>query len=227
MRKVMLATSLYTTFLFSTTYGATVFDFEPIDLGTPVPFVHAGEISATFNSSDESVFSIVPSFFFTLTGNTLADVDPLPHPLDIVFSSPVTSISLVFALNDPSSSGTLTLMAYSGGTGGTVIGSASTGASIPPGAFFAEGSIAFSMVGVAFDAVSISSTAPDLAIDNITVTPVPEPEMMGLILIAIGIFALRRRFALMLIQAIETTNHAQCVGPDQTLIQMNDSAQLN
>jgi hypothetical protein len=157
---------------------AGVIDFESVPLGASTPFeVRGGAVTAYFSSRDESGFSISPSFTTTLTGNILMDDDAPSHDLDILFSSPLTSISLLFALNDPTTTSTLKLTAFSGGVGGVLIGSISAhGSLIDPFAIFPEGTISFQ--GRSFDTVSISSTAPDFAIDSLSLQPVPEPSFI-------------------------------------------------
>ncbi len=171
--------------------AVVVYDFEPIPEFTLTPFVHPGAITATFSSVDDPAFFVFDAGFSALTGHVLLDGDPLFHTLDIVLSSPVTSMALLFALNDPGATTSLLLTAFSGGIGGTVVGMTSAMGVVPPGFSFPEGSLFFA--GGVFDAVSISSTAMDFALDDIMVTEVPEPTSLVLMLAGLAGVALVRR----------------------------------
>src|SRR5262245_55541330 len=104
--------------------GATIFDFESVPgLTTPFNDTSAG-ISASFRSPDGAVFSSSgPVLLVSLSGQVLADSDAPSHLLNITFDRRVDSISMNFALNGPS--GTFSLNAFLGGTGGAVVGSTS------------------------------------------------------------------------------------------------------
>lgn len=176
--------------------AATVFTFDSDPNGQSTAFTDTvGGLSVTFSSpNDPGGFSIGPSFFSTLTGQILADPGPAnvnSIPLRLSFSSLLTDVSLLFATN---SNGPvpITLMAYLGGTGGTLVGTSTVSGTIPNGFTFPEGSISFS--GSVFDTIVLSSGAQDFAIDNVSATVVPEPGQLGMV--ALGLAALgwyRRR----------------------------------
>lgn len=163
------------------------FNFDSDATGTFTPFTDTNNgISAAFSSpADPGGFGIIPASstgFVTLSGQVLIDPGPAGAnniPLDITFSQQIASISFLFALNDPSNT---TSMDLSTGAGGT----ASATGTIPPNHSFPEGSLSFS--GKPFTTVTLSSLAPDFAIDDLVVTTpsasVPEPG--SLLLLAAG-----------------------------------------
>jgi hypothetical protein len=174
--------------------AATVFTFDSDITGTAPTFTDTvGGLSVTFTSpSDPNGFSIGPSTFSTLTGQILADGpgNASPLPLTLTFSAPLTNISLLFATN--SGAGVpLFLNAYSGGAGGTLVGTASASGSIPPGFGFPEGSLSFG--GAVFDTIVLSSTAIDFAIDDVSATLTPEPGSWGTAALGLGFIALLYR----------------------------------
>src|SRR5687768_7339093 len=81
------------------------------------------------------------------------------------------------------------------GLGGTPVGSTSGTGTVPPGFTFPEGSVSFP--AETFDAVRITSTAIDFAVDNINVeadTVMPEPGSIALTLSGLaGVVAVSRR----------------------------------
>lgn len=181
-------TVLYVTLFCVPLSASTVFTFDSDITGTAPTFTDTvGGLSVTFTSpSDPNGFTIGPSTFSALTGQILADGpgNASPLPLTLTFSAPLTSISLLFATN----SGTgvpLFLNAYSGGAGGTLVGTASASGAIPPGFGFPEGSLSFG--GVVFDTIVLSSTAIDFAIDNVSATLTPEPGGWGTAALGLGL----------------------------------------
>ena len=146
-------------------------------------------MTATFSSPDGAVFSVAASFFSGLTGRVLLDNDLPLHALVIGFSSSSTYISMNFAVNGTPTN-TFTMQAFSGGVGGSLVGTVITTGSIPAGFTFPEGRITFS--GLAFDTVRLTSNAQDFAIDNVLLTP--EPASVGFVFLGLtASMALARR----------------------------------
>jgi len=176
--------------------AAPIFTFDDVAAFTTVPFSSTSEgITATFGELDAgAAFLVGISFFSTLTGNVLLDADPVPHTLTVTFSAPFNVISLLFALNGPETN-TFTLTALLGGLGGAIVGSATATGAIPPGAAFSfpEGQISFT--GALFDAIELTSSAPDFAIDRVALsspTPVPEPGTLFMVALGSLVIASRR-----------------------------------
>jgi hypothetical protein len=172
--------------------AAATYDFEA-QLGSSTPFsITNNGVTATFTSpADPGGFIVVPTFLSTLPGNTLADgpAGLSDIPLDIAFSEPIASISLLFALDTSDATIPLNLTTNSGG-------STSAAGSLQPSGLV-EGSLSFS--GTAFTSIELSTTAPDFAVDDITVTtsevtPTPEPGTWSLLVAGLGgLAAVRRR----------------------------------
>ena len=167
--------------------AATVtFNFDSDATGKATAFTDTvGGISATFTSpADPGGFAIFATFFQSLTGNVL--LDPGPAGLNnlglaIQFSTPLTLISLNFATNSAAG----VLLNLSAFNGASLVGSSSASGIIPAGFTFPEGILSFA--GGPFDRVTLSSTALDFAIDNVTVTSaVPEPAPLFPVLATLG-----------------------------------------
>lgn len=173
-----------------------VFNFDADSLGTATAFTDtANGLSATFSSNgDPGGFVIYQSMFETLTGNVLGDPGPAGQDnlmLDVSFSNELTAVTLNFATSDFVTASPLTLQAYQGST---LVGSTAQTGMFLSGFDFPEGEIAFD--GAAFNRIAISSAATDFAVDNITVSAVPEPASLvylatGLLCLAMG--SLRRK----------------------------------
>jgi hypothetical protein len=178
-----------------------VFNFDSDTPGTSTTFTDTDNgISATFSSSaDPGGFVVYPSIFETLTGNVLGDPGPAGAngiPLDIDFSQNLSAITLDFATADFSAASPLTITAYENTN---LVGSNTSVGEFLSGFTFPEGEIAFD--GATFNNVVISSSSPDLAVDNIEVATAaasPEPGTLtmiasGLLLAAIGTLRSRAR----------------------------------
>ena len=96
--------SLLTIAIFSASAGADVtFDFETISEGTTTPFsVTASGVTATLSSLNGGLFSVADSagLFTILAGNVVWDPGFEFYPLDIVFSEPMATITISFALGE-------------------------------------------------------------------------------------------------------------------------------
>jgi len=187
----------------ATAEAATIFNFDTDNLGTSTTFTDTvNGLSATYSSAaDPGGFIIYSSMFETLTGNVLGDPGPAGQDglsLDIGFSGELNAIDLNFATADFTTPSPVTLTAFQNSQ---QVGSTTTSGMFLSGFVFPEGEIAFD--GTNFNKVVISSTAPDFAVDNITVavsnvgvSSVPEPDPLSLIGIGSGFLmlgSLRRR----------------------------------
>jgi hypothetical protein len=183
--------------LCSAANATTQFNFDNDNLGTSTNFTDTvNGLSASFSSSaDPGGFTVMPSFFDTLTGNVLGDPGPAFEDglaLDISFSKTLSALSLDFATADFGSPSLFTLVAFENGT---QVGSASATGTVPDGFYFPEGEISFS--GATFNSIELSTAAPDFAIDNINANiaaPTPEPSsllLLGTGLLALGLLARR------------------------------------
>jgi hypothetical protein len=152
-----------------------LYNFEDVALNTSTPFADTESgITAHFSSTPAGGFTITTSFWVSpISGHVLYDPGPSGAssiPLDVTFSSPLTSVTLDFATDGASP---FTLNTYSGGIGGTFIGSSTVTGVVPVGGSFPQGVISFSSV-TPFDSIIFSaSSAPYFAVDNIDVQPVP------------------------------------------------------
>lgn len=172
MMKFLAAATLILSACSAYVHAAT-FDFESIVPNTTTPLgITDGGITATFSSQDGPVFFVgtpPPTAFQNFIGNVLLDDDPSTHALDILFSTPLRSITLVFSLNGPESSLLLTAT-----SGIVVIDSASAMGKLSPGFPFPEGKISFSS-SVPFDGIRLTASVQDFAIDNVMAAAIPEP----------------------------------------------------
>jgi hypothetical protein len=176
--------------------AATVFNFDGDALGTSSNFTDTQNgVAATFSSpADPGGFVVYSSIFQTLTGNVLGDPGPAGAndiALSVAFNLNLAAVTLDFATADFGSPSPFTLAAYENST---LVGQASATGSFPPGGDFPEGQISFS--GKNFNQLVLSSSAPDFAIDNVSVTTAPEPAaiaLLGASLLVAGVPALRRR----------------------------------
>jgi hypothetical protein len=191
----------------------SIFNFDADALNTPVPFSDTNNgLTASFSAFDTngpgpSAFIVFNNGFVNFGGgNNLYENDQIPpfppgqttgfqnFTLQILFSSPVNSVTFPFALNAPGGN-TLTLTAFSGGT---QIGQIVSGPSTPFGNSYSYGTLAFNP-GQTFDELQLGNAfefaLDDLATTNVTpVSGVPEPASVALMFFGLaGILAYVRR----------------------------------
>lgn len=107
-------------------------------------------------------------------------------PIDISFSEFLQSASLDFATDNlPFVSTLVTVKAYRGGPNGLLLATLGTPGAIPPGFNFPQGVATISAAG--FDTLVISGAQPGLAVDNLTVSTVPEPGPLGMFVLLSGL----------------------------------------
>lgn len=156
---------------------AAQFDFESVVLGTSTPLsLTNGGLTVTFSSPDPGVFVVGNSFFSALVGKMFYDADSAFHTLGISFSAPINYLQFNFAL-DGAVTTQLNYSMFTGGLAGTLVGSGSATGTIPGGFTYPEGLLSLSGL---FDAVQLTATAQDFAIDNLST--IPEPGMAAVIL---------------------------------------------
>jgi hypothetical protein len=163
------------------------YTFDDVAQGTAAPFYDTRNgLTASFSTTG-AVCDISSLGFSLQSGNALISnfcVTQATSPIDVAFSSPLTDISMDFALTAPT---TLTLTAF---MGGEQVGSVSATGS---DTFFPEGVLEFS--GVQFDSLRLSTPNVAMSIDNMAAT-VGTPEPSSLLLIgaaAVPLFILKFR----------------------------------
>jgi len=179
---------------FSTALFAGDFNFinGDVPIGTTTTFQDTNNgMTATFSSpADPGGFATTTNFFSFQGWQILADPGPAGAaniPLTISFSGTLRDISMNFGLDGQS--GPLELEAF---LGGKLVGTTTVNGAVPPGGYFAEGTISFAGD---FDSVElISSDTPYFAIANIGADPLPEPSSLMLLVPAlVGVGGVLRR----------------------------------
>ena len=176
--------------------SVVTYDFEDAALGaaTPLSLTEQG-LQANFSgSSDPDAFEVsysvagtLPATYATFTGAFLtvgSTFGAAGSALTISFARAIHSLSLLFALDDPSSATRLSATTDTG-LAGSATGTLRTGYSYPEGRL--------TVAGGWFDSVTLSSDALDFSIDTVVVDT-PEPASLLLTLGALtALTATRRR----------------------------------
>jgi hypothetical protein len=171
------------------------YDFEDLPLGRMQSLTDSkGGVVATLTTTDPSGLgvsqnsgtSFAPPFMGHFVSNGTG------FPIDISFSSPLDSASLDFGTDNLAGISTLvTVKAYEGGPSGVLLFASSTLGSVTAGFSFPQGAINISAPG--FDTLVVSGAQPGLAIDNLTVSTVPEPGSLGMLVVLSGFLGLVKR----------------------------------
>jgi len=112
-------------------------------------------------------------------------------PIIVTFSTSLDSASLDFGINNlPGVSNLITLRAFSGGMSGTLLAT-STALGIPGASQFPQGNVSISAAG--FDTLVLSGQQPGLAMDNLIVSTVAEPDSFSMLVVAGLLFLHRSR----------------------------------
>jgi hypothetical protein len=200
MTAIIRSLALAITLSFASQYGkaTSVYNFESAFVGESTPFTSLSNgVIATFSSNGpDGEFAIYTSFFGTLSGNVLLnpgpDVSPntVPYDLRIDFDHDLDQVFLRYALNAPVGTSVALRTLLSGEEVGSTIGIASA----VVGSDFPEGSLTWS--GGRFNQVILSSTALNLAVDDVSVEIAPEPsavKMMPILALLLVLRALKIR----------------------------------
>jgi len=162
--------------------AGTIFDFESNTVPTSTTFTDTvGSLIATF--AGPATVCASGGLFASLTGNVLIQSFCAPNnvgPLTISFNSNITSLSLDFATSGGPAS--LSLAAFENGT---PVGTNNSVSSDPLGYFDGEGVASFTGL---FNSVTLTSS-DFIAIDNVSVSAVPEPASTGMLLAALALLS--------------------------------------
>ena len=167
-----------------TAHAALVtYDFEDVPLGRVPSFTDTrGGVALNFSTLDPSGLEVyqnsglflLPPFMGHAVSNGTG------FPIVMQFSVALGSASLDFGTDNLSGvSPSVTLKAYEGGTSGVLVANISTVGTVPLGGEFPQGIAMISAPD--FDTLVISGAQPGLAIDNLTVSTVPEPSLTLLV----------------------------------------------
>jgi hypothetical protein len=174
------------------------YDFEDLPLGRVQSFSDSkGGVIATFTTLDPSGLDVyLNSGTFLLppfAGQSVAN--GTGFPITITFSASLESASVDFGTDNLAGVSTLfTMKAYRGGPNGILLATSTTPGIFPDGpSSFPQGIGSISAPG--FDTLVVSAPQPGLAIDNLTITTVPEPGYLTIFIVLTGLFcwAYRRR----------------------------------
>jgi hypothetical protein len=171
---------------------STVYTLENVPVGTTGPFcVTQDGVTAQFSSDSGPQFFVVANnstygFQPPFSGNVLTDGNNGQHQgLLVTFSTPIRTVSVDVGAGVQIEPGgdSFDLIAYSGGFGGTEIGSTAVkGTTDPYGE--SQGIIVFTS-NTPFDTIDIlPGPSVDLWIDNLAISTVALPEPAGLTLAA-------------------------------------------
>jgi hypothetical protein len=180
-----------------------LFNFDADNVETLTPFVDTNNgVSATFSSLDDpGGFVVRPEQIplSLLTGNMLQRNLAPPHPainipLHVTFNQPISDISFLFSIADPTNMSVMLLTTDAGGSASeapTVLIPVSA-----PEAILPEGSLSFS--GAPFTSVDLiavpNAVSPVFAVDDIVLTTaIPEPASLAIFGTALLGFAVMRR----------------------------------
>jgi hypothetical protein len=174
----------------------SLFDFNSVALDTATTFSALNNgLTATFSSpvypGGFVVQSSEGSLASPLDGNVLRDTGDSPDaniPLNIAFSSNLTSVSLAFATETFSGTDTFFLTAFESGI---PVGSATAIGVVPATFIFPQGSI--TLTGSMFNSIQLTSTAPAFAINDVDAVVAPvvsATEPNSFILLGMGLLGL-------------------------------------